>query len=134
LLNSHGVEFLLIGGYAVAFHGYPRATGDIDLWVPVRLGNAERLVRVLREFGFDSPELSPSLFMQAGRLVRMGVPPVRIEIATGISGVDFDECFASRVQTSLDGVDVPVISLADLRRNKRAAGRHKDLEDLENLP
>ena len=134
LLNVHQVEYLLIGGYAVAYHGYPRATADMDIWVAIHPQNAEKVVAALKEFGFDLPGLSPALFLKEGQIIRMGVPPVRIEIATTISGVDFAECYAARVVDLLDEVEVNVISLAHLKTNKRAAGRYKDLNDLENLP
>jgi predicted nucleotidyltransferase len=134
LLGHHGVRYLLIGGYAVNYYGYPRATGDIDVWIALDSGNAARMVDVLREFGFGTPELSTELFLQEGRMVRMGNTPLRIEILTTISGVTFDTCYAHRVETMIDGVDVTVIAIADLKQNKRASGRHKDLEDLKRLP
>jgi predicted nucleotidyltransferase len=134
LLNEHQVEYLLIGGYAVAYHGYPRATADMDIWVAVHPHNAEKVVAALKAFGFDVPGLSAALFLKEAQIIRMGMPPVRIEIATGISGVQFDECYAARVADELDGVQVNLIDLAHLKLNKRAAGRHKDLNDLENLP
>lgn len=134
LLNAHQVEYLLIGGYAVAYHGYPRATADMDIWIALHPPNAEKIVAALQEFGFDLPQLSPELFLKEGQIIRMGVPPVRIEIATTISGVDFAECYAARVVDVLDEVEVNLISLPHLKINKKAAGRHKDLNDLENLP
>lgn len=134
LLNDHGVEYLVIGGHAVAFHGYPRATGDLDVWVAVDRENANRLVVALRTFGFDLPELQPDLFLRPGRVIRMGLPPNRIEIQTGIDGVSFDECSPRGIVAELDGVRVRFISLPDLKLNKRASGRHKDLADLEQLP
>lgn len=134
LLNTHQVEYLLIGGYAVAYHGYPRATADIDIWIATHPQNTRKIVTVLKEFGFNLPELTPELFQEQGQIIRMGVPPVRIEIATTISGVDFAECYKSRVVDVLDEVEVKIIDLANLKINKKAAGRHKDLDDLENLP
>jgi hypothetical protein len=134
LLNAHRVEYLLIGGYAVGYHGYPRATADLDIWVGVHPANADRLVAVLKEFGFDLPDLAPELFLRPWQIIRLGVPPVRIEIATTISGVDFGECYAERVEGILDDVAVNVIGLEHLKRNKKAAGRHQDLADLEHLP
>ena len=134
LLNAHQVEYLLIGGYAVAYHGYPRATADMDIWIATHPRNAARVVAALKEFGFDVPELSVELFQAENQIVRMGVPPVRIEVATGISGVTFAACYADRVIDVLDSLEVSLINLHDLKRNKRAAGRHKDLDDLENLP
>jgi predicted nucleotidyltransferase len=133
LLNVHKVGYLLVGGYAVAFHGYPRATADMDIWVAVDPINAERLVAVLKEFGFDVDELSPELFLAENQIIRLGVPPVRIEIHTSISGVNFDKCYAERVMDRWDGVDVPLINLEQLKVNKAASGRYKDLNDLEHL-
>jgi len=134
LLNEHKVEYLIIGGYAVAFHGYPRATADMDIWIAVHSRNADKVIAALKEFGLDVPELSPALFLKEGQIVRMGVPPVRIEIATSISGVKFEECYAKRVVDKLDGVTVNFINLEHLKINKKASGRHIDLNDLENLP
>jgi hypothetical protein len=134
LLNENNVKYLLIGGYAVGYHGYPRATNDMDIWIAVHSDNANKIVVTLRKFGFDLPELTPELFLQANKIIRLGNPPIRLEISTGISGVDFDECFKSRVVDTLDGVDVNIIGLSHLKTNKKAAGRMKDLVDLENLP
>jgi predicted nucleotidyltransferase len=133
LLNSNNVRYLLIGGYAVSYHGYSRATADMDVWIALDLENANRVVSALREFGFSSSELAVSLFLEKGRVVRMGVPPLRIEILTTISGVSFEDCYRQRITAQIDGVDVPVISLEDLKINKRASGRFKDLADLEQL-
>ncbi len=134
LLDAHHVEYLLIGGYAVAYHGHPRATAVMDVWIARQSQNAERVVLALREFGFDLPGLSAERFLKEDQIVRMGVPPMRIEIATTISGVEFAECYALRIIDELDGIEVNVIDLAHLKTNKRAAGRYKDLDDLENLP
>ena len=134
LLNATGVEYLLIGGYAVAYYGYPRTTHDLDIWIAIHPENARRMVTALRQFAFENAELTPELFLKEGRIVRMGVPPMRIEVLTTISGVGFDECYAERVSASIDGQEVSVISLAHLKANKRASGRHKDLDDLEHLP
>lgn len=134
VLNARGVEYLLIGGYAVGYHGQPRATQDMDIWIAMSPDNAERITAALREFGFDVPDLAPGLFLKERNIIRLGVPPVRIEIAMAISGLQFDECFARKVVDTLAGVQVNLISLDDLKTNKRAAGRLKDLADLENLP
>jgi hypothetical protein len=133
-LNDHGVEYLLIGGHAVGYHGYPRATGDLDVWIAVHEENARRMVSALRAFGFDLLDLSPDLFLREDRIIRMGVEPNRIEIQTGISGVEFGQVYPRRVVALLDGVSVNIIPLEDLKRNKKASGRYKDLADLENLP
>ena len=134
LLNVHQVEYLLIGGYAVGYYGYPRATADMDIWIAMHPVNSERIVTILKEFGFNFPELSPQLFLKEWQVIRMGVPPVRIELATTISGVNFSECYAERVVDVFDGVKVNLISLKHLKANKKASGRHQDLADLENLP
>lgn len=112
----------------------PRATHDMDIWIAIHPDNAERMVNVLQEFGFDMPQLSASLFLQDKSIVRMGIPPVRLEITTAISGVTFEECYARRVVDVMDGVEVNLISLHHLKENKKASGRHKDLDDLEHLP
>lgn len=134
LLSAHKVEYLLIGGYAVGYYGYPRATADMDIWIAINPANAGRVVSVLKEFGFDVPELSPQLFLKDWQIIRLGAPPVRIELATTISGVNFGECYAERVVDDLDGVQVNLIGLEHLKLNKKASGRHQDLADLENLP
>jgi predicted nucleotidyltransferase len=134
LLEARGVEYLLIGGYAVGYHGYPRATQDIDIWVAAHPENADRIVAALREFGFGVPELTRELFLKKDSIVRMGVPPMRIELATSISGVSFDECYRARVVDEIDGVPVNIINLKHLKANKKASGRHRDLDDLEHLP
>jgi hypothetical protein len=134
LLNEHDVRYLLIGGYAVGYHGYPRATVDMDIWVALQPDNARRVVSALQAFGFDLPELTEDLFLLPDKIIRMGVPPLRLEILTSISGVEFEECFNNRVVDMIDGVQVNLISLDHLRQNKKASGRYKDLSDLENLP
>ena len=134
LLGAHSVEYLLVGGYAVAYHGYPRATADLDVWISLNPINAEKTVAALREFGFDLPDLRPEIFLQEQKIIRLGRPPLRIEIATSISGVAFADCYRARLVTQLDDVAVNLIDLEHLKVNKRAAGRHKDLDDLENLP
>jgi len=133
LLHSNQVEYLLVGGYAVGYYGYPRATADIDIWIAIHPKNAERVVNALREFGFTMPELTTDLFLQKEQIIRMGVPPIRIEILTTISGVDFEECYQEKNTAILDGVEANLISLHHLKINKKASGRYKDLNDLENL-
>jgi predicted nucleotidyltransferase len=132
-LTDHGVKYLLIGGYAVGFHGYPRATNDIDVWIRMSNENADRMVAALTDFGFADPILSADLFLQEHNIIRMGRPPLRVEIATTVSGVDFDDCFKARVIAAMDGILVPVISREHLLANKRAAGRLKDLADVQAL-
>jgi predicted nucleotidyltransferase len=134
LLNDHEVKYLLVGGYAVGYHGFPRATVDMDIWVAINPKNAQKMVAVLEEFGFNFPELNVDLFLERDKIIRMGVPPMRLEILTSVSGVEFEICYQNRIIAELDGVQIDMIGLDDLKRNKLAAGRHKDLNDLENLP
>ena len=134
LLNSHGVRYLLVGGYAVGYHGYPRATGDMDIWIAVDEENAKKTARVVREFGIPAAQVTKELFLEKQKIIRMGCSPVQIELITGVSGVQFSECFERRETIEIDGVTLNVIGLDDLKTNKKAAGRHKDLEDLEHLP
>jgi hypothetical protein len=133
LLNAHGVEYLLIGGYAVAYHGYPRATQDIDLWIAVHPDNAQRLVAALDEF-IGASEIRPEQFLEEGRILRMGVPPLRVDITNCISGVEFSDCYARRIVDTVGSVPLSIVSLDDLKANKRASGRPKDLADLSYLP
>ena len=134
LLNSHAVDYLLIGGYAVGYYGYPRTTADLDIWVAIRSDNAEKLVDVFHAFGMQAEEISPPLFMEPGNIVRMGVAPVRIEVLNDIDGVEFQDCLPRSETIEIDDIPVKLISLSDLRKNKRASGRYKDLDDLEHLP
>jgi hypothetical protein len=133
LLNSKKVEYLVVGGYAVALYGYPRATGDMDIWIALSKDNAHRTVEALREFGFDTPQLKEDLFLEKEKNIRMGNPPLRIEILTSIDGVEFAECYRNKRIVTIDDIDVSFISLEDLKKNKKASGRYQDLADLENL-
>jgi len=133
LLNSKQVEYLLIGGWAVAYYGYPRATGDMDIWVSTTNENAVKIVSVFKEFGFGIPQLSTELFTKENQVTRIGVPPLRIEILTTISGVSFNECYERRKTEMIDDTKINLISLEDLKTNKAASKRHKDLDDFEKL-
>ena len=134
LLNLRQVEYLLIGGYAVSYYGYPRATGDMDVWIAINPRNAAKVVEVLKEFGFNVANLSVDLFLQKNKVIRMGIPPLRLELLTTISGVEFADCFQEKLVTKIDGIEVNLISLKHLKLNKKASRRFKDLNDLENLP
>ena len=134
LLNSNNVDYLLVGGYAVSFHGYPRNTGDLDIWVDTNAANAERVARAIGEFGMPEEQVTAFLFQQPGKVIRMGMPPVRIEVLTGISGVCFKDCYVERIRAEVDGIWVNIISLPMLKENKKASGRIKDLDDLQHLP
>ena len=132
-LNANGVRYLVVGGYAVGFHGHPRATGDLDVWIAPKRENAERAVQAMADFGFSDDSLTPEHLMDPDTIVRMGMPPLRIEVLTAISGVEFESCYRDRVRATMDDVEADLIGLEALRTNKKAAGRHKDLDDLEHL-
>ncbi|MBI4237236.1 MAG: nucleotidyltransferase [Deltaproteobacteria bacterium] len=133
LLNVHGVKYLLIGGYAVAYYGYPRATADMDVWIAIDPTNAEKMCEAVRAFGMSGAMLKADLFLEQDKIVRMGVPPLRLEILTTISGVTFDEAYAARQSVQIAGTPVSLISKEHLIQNKRASARHKDLADVEQL-
>ena len=133
LCVEHGLRFLVVGGYAVAAHGHPRLTKDLDVWVWVDSENAARMAEVLDEFGFGSLGLSADDFMVEGQVVQLGYPPNRIGIMTSIAGVDFEGCWERRTEFLLDSVAVPFIGIEDLERNKLAVGRFQDLADVEAL-
>jgi len=132
LLDAKGVEYLLVGGYALAAHGHPRYTGDIDFWVRSSDANLLRLLDVLGDFGFGSLGLGVTDFAE-DTVVQLGQPPRRIDLLTGIDGVSFDACFSRREQVVVDGVRLNIIGLEDFKANKRASGRPKDLADLQSL-
>jgi hypothetical protein len=133
-LNEEKVEYLVIGGMAVNFYGYHRATGDLDLWVAVDETNQDRLAAALQKFGFSAHAVAKRPLLRKPKFIRIGQPPIRVEIHSQIAGVDFAKCFPKAEHCRIEGVDVPFIGLRDLRENKRAAGRTKDLADLEALP
>ena len=132
LLDARGVDYLVVGGYALAAHGHPRYTGDIDFWVSPDTVNLVRLLAALQDFGFGSLGLGADDFA-ADTVVQLGHPPRRIDLLTAIDGVSFDDCFARREIVALDGVSLNIIGLDDFKANKRASGRLKDLADLESL-
>lgn len=133
LLNAHGVEYLLVGGWAFGFHATPRYTGDLDFFLRCDPENGARLKRALTEFGFDDLPGFDESFLQIDRILQFGVPPNRIDILTQISGVTFAEAWKSRLDGEIAGLRVPIISRECLIRNKAAAGRPKDLADLDAL-
>jgi len=132
-LNENEVRYLVIGGYAVAFHGHPRYTKDIDVWIEMNPDNAARLVKALDQFGFASLGLQAEDFLRPDQIVQLGYPPNRIDLLTTLLGVDFESCYSSRVQVEIDDVAVNFIDLENLKKNKKATGRHQDLADLEHL-
>jgi len=127
------VRFLVVGGFAVAVHGIPRYTKDLDIWVECSQDNAKRLLAVLEAFGFGSLELSVEDFTTPDLVIQLGYEPNRIDFLTGLTGVMFDDAFPKRISATIDGIDVPVIDRASLAINKRAFGRPQDLVDAEGL-
>ena len=134
LLNENDVQYLLIGGYAVGYYGYPRATHDMDIWIAVDPLNAEKMVDVMTAFGFAEGAVAKEVFLRSDGVVRMGVPPLRLEVMMDISGVVFEDCCERGIVDTIDGVPVKIIHLEDLLTNKIASGRFKDLDDVSNLP
>ncbi len=132
-LSAEDVKFLLVGAYAMAAHGYPRATMDIDLWVMPSPDNATAVLRALRKFGAPLQGLSLSDLQKDDTVFQIGVAPRRIDILTGASGLHFDEAFARSSPIEIEGLQIRIPSIADLIRNKRASGRTKDLADAEAL-
>ena len=132
-LNANQVKYLVIGGYAVAVHGYPRYTKDIDIWLEMTPENADRMLAALRDFGFGTLEITPEDFMTPNQVIQLGYPPNRIDLITTPDGVDFPTCYNAKVEIEMNNITVPFIDLENLRLNKRASGRLQDLADLENL-
>lgn len=133
LLNSRGVEYVIVGAHSLAFHGRPRYTGDLDILVRATPENAAKIVDLLNEFGFADSDFKPSDFIEPEQMIQIGRPPNRIDLLTSITGVGSDEAFAGKIQAELDGIPVAVLSKEALIRNKRAVGRTQDLADIEAL-
>lgn len=133
-LSSKEVDYLVVGGYAVIFHGYVRTTGDLDIWVALNSENAAKLEAAIRLMGFNPPGLKAEWFVRKGAVMRIGQEPLRFDIINDIDGVTFAECYARRVEAVIEGIPVNIISLPDLKTNKKASGRNKDLADLDYLP
>ena len=133
LLNSRGVDYLVVGGYAVGVHGHPRYTGDIDFWIRSERSNAERLLKAVADFGLTVVNVNVEELVTPGKVFQLGRQPYRIDILNTIDGVEFSECYDRRVSFVLDEVPVPFIGFEDLKINKRASGRLRDLADLEVL-
>jgi hypothetical protein len=133
LLNAHNVQYLVVGGYAVALHGYPRNTKDIDIWLWLDAANADKLLDALDEFGFGSLGLTVGDFLVPDQIIQLGYPPARIDLITTLPGVEFSTCYQTRLEVQVDEVTVNFIDLENLKRNKRASGRPQDVADLANL-
>ena len=132
-LNDNHVQYLIVGGYAVAIHGHPRYTKDIDIWIETSLDNANNLLQALEQFGFSSLGLQTQDFLTPDQIIQLGYPPNRIDLLTNIDGVVFEDCYPLRLEVIIDDVVVTFIDLDNLKKNKKASGRLQDLADLENL-
>jgi hypothetical protein len=135
LFNQFHVEYILVGGYAVIFHGYNRTTGDLDVWVQPTLNNYRKMMCAFKEFGLSPFNMTEDLFLNSNEndVFTFGRPPVSIDILTKVKGLDFDNAFTNSSMVIFDGVEVNMIDLRDLKKAKRAAGRPKDMDDLEHL-
>lgn len=135
LLNKHEVEYMVVGGYAVGLHGYPRYTGDLDIWIRISDSNATKMLIVLKEFGVHIPNLTKADFLRENPLsgVHFGHEPLRIDILNTIDGVKFEECYPNRQTTIFEGTTIYYIHFNDLKKNKLSSGRTKDKADIEEL-
>ena len=132
-LNANQVRYLVIGGYAVAFHGHPRYTKHIDVWIEISPENASLMIKALDDFGFASLGLKTGDFLVPDQIVQLGYEPSRIDILTSIPGVEFAECYLHRVVIDVDGVEITVIDAENLKKNKKTTARLQDLADVEDL-
>lgn len=132
-LNSNKIKYLLVGGYAIAFHGHPRYTKDLNVWIELSEENASNVLKALADFGFADIDVSKEDFLKTGTVVQLGYPPNRIDLINSPDGVDFAECYASRIEIDIDDLKISVIDLENLKKNKKASGRLQDLADLEKL-
>jgi uncharacterized protein YpmS len=133
LLNEHEVRYLVVGGYAVAFHGHPRYTKDLDVWIELSPVNAGNVILALEDFGFGSLGLKTEDFLESDQIIQLGYPPNRIDILTTLKKVKFEDCYKERVEIEIRGLKINFINLENLKQNKRATGRPQDLADAENL-
>lgn len=133
LFNAHKVEYIIVGGYALAFHGAPRTTGDIDILVKPDSQNAKRIIAALNEFGFQSLGLTPKDFENPQKVVQLGVPPVRIDIIASLTGVSWEEAWSGKINGLYGDIPVHYLGRLQFLSNKKAIGRKKDLADLESL-
>lgn len=133
LLRSQRVDFLVVGAAALAAHGRPRYSGDVDFWIRCDADTAGKMERVVQEFGFASTKLKAADFAEEDHVIQLGVAPNRIDILTGLTALKFDDAWAKRVEVEIDGVTLPVLDRESFRQNKAALGRNKDLADIEDL-
>ena len=123
----------MVGGYAVAVHGYPRYTKDLDIWIESSPLNADRLLRALHQFGFGTLDIDADDFLQKDQIIQLGYPPNRIDLLTSLEGLSFDDCYRDKMTVSIENLEIDFIDLANLKKNKAATGRAQDLADLDHL-
>jgi predicted nucleotidyltransferase len=133
LLNKHGIDYMIVGGYALAFHGKPRHTGDLDIWIDISDNNAQKMLDAIVEFGMGSLGMKKEDFLQKGIITQIGYPPLRIDILNEIDGVNFKEAYPNKLIIDVDGLLVNYIGLDDLIKNKQVSGRHQDISDVNEL-
>ncbi len=133
LLNQHGVDYMVVGGYALAFHGKPRHTGDLDIWIDMSNENAEKMIQVIDKFGMASLGMERSDFLKEGGIAQIGYPPLRIDILNEIDGLGFKEAYPNKLIIDVEGLPVNYIGLNDLIKNKQASGRKQDISDVNEL-
>ncbi|NEO37535.1 MAG: hypothetical protein F6J90_14850 [Moorea sp. SIOASIH] len=133
LLKDNQVKYLVIGGYAVAVHGHPRYTKDIDIWIEMSPENAQKMMVALTQFGFGSLGLAAEDFQTPDQIIQLGYPPNRIDLITTPDGIDFETCYQAKIEVIIDDISVNFIDLDNLIKNKQASGRLQDLADVENL-
>jgi hypothetical protein len=133
LLNEHNVRYLVVGGYAVALHGHPRYTKDLDVWIELSPENADNILKALEKFGFGSLDLKSGDFLEGDRIIQLGYPPNRIDILTSLTDLKFEDCYKARVYVEIQGLYINFIDIENLKKNKRATGRPQDLADAQNL-
>ncbi|MEO7922437.1 MAG: nucleotidyltransferase [Chitinophagaceae bacterium] len=133
LLNKHDVDYMVVGGYALAFHGEPRTTGDMDIWIDCTAGNATRMMKVIKDFGMSSLGFKPGDFLEPGIITQIGYPPLRIDILNEIDGVTFQEAVKNKQYFQEGKMHIPFIGREDFIKNKETVGRKKDIEDVKRI-
>jgi len=132
LLSKNNVRYIVIGGYAVVYHGYVRSTNDIDIWIDIRKDNIKKMIKVLDEFGFSSLNIKEADF-SPNQIIQLGYPPNRIDLITTPAGIDFETCYETKEQVTIDNIAVNIIDLENLIKAKKASNRTRDLADVEEL-
>lgn len=132
-LNDNRVRYLVVGGYAVAVHGHPRYTKDLDVWIEASPENAAKMVKALEQFGFGALGLQAADFLVPNQIIQLGYPPNRVDLLSTLVGIEFATCYAARVRVDIDGLGIDFIDRENLKKNKKAVGRAQDLADVESL-